>query len=182
MNRVLVLCAALALVLGGMSCSSDLDDDEAVVFLTMEEFSIGSSFYTSVCAGSDVFIESMTIRSHIKGDADYSAAQDVVLTRWVVTPYRVDGGTTASPVYTRDSSVAVEAGGTADLANWPIYSSIFYNDPPLLYLFPENGGYDPETGERVVEQSLRVQWFGHTMSGQNVDFEFTFGIKFACEW
>lgn len=183
MNRVLVLCAALALVVGGMSCSnSDLDDGEAVVYLSVSDIDYGGGAFVSVCLGMDAFVESLTINSNVKGGATTSSAQDVILTRWVVTPYRTDGGTVASPVWVRDLDILIPAGGETTLESFNYYPAEFYNDPPLLYLFPENGGFDPETGENTVEQTMRVEWFGRTLSGQNISLTTNLYFKFACQW
>jgi hypothetical protein len=182
MNRILVVCATLALVVGGISCNSSLDDNEAVVYLTVTDIQYGGGAFVSVCLGGDVTIESLTINSEVKGGVPVSTAQDVTLTRWVVTPYRTDGGTVTSPVWVRDLDIHVPAGGTTTLTNFNYYPAEFYHDPPLLYLFPENGGFDPETGERTIEESLRVEWFGHTLSGQNVSLPTILYTKFACQW
>jgi hypothetical protein len=182
MNRIFLLCATLALVVGGLSCSSSLDDSEAVVLLTVTDIDYGGGAFVSVCLGQDVTISSLTIKSEIKGGATGGTAQDVILTRWVVTPYRTDGGTVASPVWVRDLDIHIPANGQTDLSDFNFYPAEFYDEPPLLYLFPENGGFDPETGERTVEESLKVEWFGHTLSGRNVQLSTILYTKFACQW
>ena len=40
--------------------------------------------------------------------------------------------------------------------------------PPLSYLFPSNGGIDPETGRTEIRQTGTVTFYGHTLSGQPV--------------
>jgi hypothetical protein len=182
MQRILLLIATVAVVAVGLSCSSSLDDDEAVVYLSVSDIQYGPGAFTSVCQGVDVIIDTLTIQSNLKGGATASSAQDVILTRWVVTPYRTDGGTVASPVWTRDLDITVPAGGNTSLTSFNYYPAEFYNDPPLLYLFPENGGFDPETGERTIEETLRVEWFGHTLSGQSVNLTTNLYVKFACQW
>ena len=39
---------------------------------------------------------------------------------------------------------------------------------PLAYLLPENGGFDPETGNSNIRQSFELQIFGETVSGKSV--------------
>ena len=39
------------------------------------------------------------------------------------------------------------------------------------YLLPENGGFDPETGNTNIRQSLQLQIFGETISGKSVATE-----------
>jgi hypothetical protein len=95
-------------------------------------------------------------------------SQDVRLLRWVVTPYRNDGGTTASPEFVIDQGVIVPAGGTTDLENYIVYGVDHLAEPPLISLLPENGGVDPETGSTNIRQGLVLQMFGETMSGKSV--------------
>jgi hypothetical protein len=102
-----------------------------------------------------------------------------VLTRWVVTPYRTDGGTVASPQWTHDTDVYVPAGGSADLSNYRVYPSEYLSQPPLNNLLPENGGFDPETGNRNIRQTLRVEVFGRTVSGKTVSVTFNVAFNFS---
>jgi len=186
MKRFFQLSALVAMVALLGSCSgggmSSLDDGEAAVFLTVSDFDYGGGAIVTVCDGGDMYMASITITSNPRSpETPLGPAQDVVLTRWVVTPYRTDGGTVASPVWIHDLSVTVPAGGQTTLTDFPFYPDYLYDDPPLSYLFPENGGFDPETGERRIEQGLRVVWYGRTMSGKSVTLEFTLFAEFTCQ-
>lgn len=184
MRRFAQLASVIFPLLLVMSCAggSDLADDEATVYLTVTEMQYGTNYYVSVCLGNDVAMESLTIQSNLKDPTGTtSSAQDVILTRWVVTPTRLDGGT-PSPVWVRDMQVHVPAGSTAELENYPIYPAEKFLEPPLLYLFPENGGFDPETGELDIRQSLHVEIFGETAGGKALSFSVVLEYDFACTW
>ena len=169
MKRLLQVCAVAAL--GGVlfSCggSTSLDNDEALVWLTNEIV-----LYTpdiDICTQNfDVSISQMDITSHIKGGVAVTTAQDVTLTRWEIEPYRTDGGTTASPKWVNDVSVYVPAGGNASLTDWRVFPVEYFYVPPLSYLLPENGSFDPETGSRNTRQSLRLVLYGRTSSGKEI--------------
>ena len=173
MKNILQLCFVLALGPLLVSCggSSTLDNTEASVFLTVEIEGYNPDIDICVQLG-DVFIEDMKIESSTKDpNGTISANQDVNLNRWVISPYRTDGGSTASPEWIYDQTVFVAAGGTASLSNYRVYPLEFLSEIPLSYLLPENGGFDPETGETNIRESLQLQIFGRTVSGKSVATE-----------
>jgi hypothetical protein len=106
---------------------------------------------------------------------------DVNLKRWVITPYRTDGGSTASPQWTYDQVVYVPAGGSASLENYRVYPLHNLSELPLAHLLSENGGVDPETGNTSSRQSFELQIFGQTVSGKNVaTIPISIDFKFFC--
>ncbi len=162
---------AVALMLGSCGGNSTLDDTEAVVYITVEieEYNPDIDICTYIANGTDIDIESMNVISQAKAPGTtLGSAQDVRLLRWVITPERNDGGTTDSPQAIFDQGIIVTAGGTTDLANWRIYPVEYLSETPLGYLLPENGGIDPETGNRNIRQRLVLQMFGETMSGKSI--------------
>jgi hypothetical protein len=170
MKRIAPIFVALALALVVWSCGggSTLDNTEAAVYLTVDLQEYVPD--VDICVlPTDVSIASMTIASTAKNpSASLGANQDVNLNRWVIRPYRTDGGSTASPEWTYDAAVFVPAGGTAQLADYRIYPKEFLSEIPLAYLLPENGGFDPETGNDNIRQSLELQIYGETVSGKSV--------------
>lgn len=179
MKRVVQLCALMVLAAAVLSCggNSTLNDTEAVVFLTAQIQEYNPD--VSIASTSDVTISKMTIESHPKDpNGSLTSNQDVHLTRWVVTPYRTDGGTTASPTWSHDLNVYVAAGGSADLENYRVFPAEYFNQAPLSYLLPENGGFDPETGNTNIRQSLKVQIFGTTVGGKSVSVTFEVAFNF----
>jgi hypothetical protein len=160
--------AACVLSCGG---NSTLDDSEAPVVLTVEieEYVPDVDVCLQTSLGFDLAISRMNIQSNPKSpDVVINTNSDVTLSRWVVTPYRTDGGATASPQWTHDLTVLVPAEGTADLENYRVYPVEYLTDVPLSYLLPENGGVDPETGRRNIRESMELQIFGRTVSGKAV--------------
>ena len=103
MKRITPVFVALALALVVWSCggSSILDNTDATVYLTVE-INENNPDYNFCCPdvplSGDIVIPSMDVRSETKDPAgSTSANMDVNLKRWVITPYRTDGGTVASP-------------------------------------------------------------------------------------
>jgi hypothetical protein len=165
-----ILLAAV-LVLGSCGGNSTLDDTEAAVYITVEieEYNPDIDICQYIGFGSDVAIETMTVSSRAKAPGTtLGDAQDVRITRWVITPERNDGGATASPQAIFDQGIIVPAGGTTDLDNWRVYPVEYLSDVPLGYLLPQNGGFDPETGNNNIRQRLVLQMFGETMSGKSI--------------
>jgi hypothetical protein len=170
MNRTLQIAFTLALALAVGSCggSSSLDNTEASVFLTVDITEYNPD--VDVCAQiGDLAISQMEITSTTKDpEGTVSAQQDVNLRRWVIRPYRTDGGSTASPEWSYDQLVFVAAGGSADLENYRVYPFEYLSEVPLAYLLPENGGFDPETGRTNIRQSFELTIYGETVSGKQV--------------
>lgn len=128
---------------------------------------------------ADVTIGSMAINSQAKSpDAALSQQQDVILTEWVITPVRTDGGTVASPQWRNYYTVYVPAGGSATVQNYRIFPADYFTQSPLNQLFPENGGFDSETGKRNIRQRLQIEVFGKTVSGDSVSLKFDVNLQF----
>ena len=176
-----VFLAALALLAASCGGNSTLDNTESAVVLTVEIDEYDPEI--NVCFGSDdITIDSMTIMSNPKAPGtDLGTNNDVNIYRWVITPNRTDGGSTASPEWSIDQGVFVPAGSSTDLDNWRVYPYENSHIPPLSYLFPENGGVDPETGENIIRQALWLVMYGRTVSGKAVATEpIPIAFRFFC--
>jgi hypothetical protein len=174
MKRIPLVCivAALAIVAGSCGGNSTLDNSESAVVLTVEIEEYNPDIDICFFAGFDVAISKMNVKSNPKSpDAVMSTNQDVTITRWEITPVRTDGGSTASPLWVHDMTVYVPAEGETELENYRVYPAEFFDEVPLSYLLPENGGADPETGLSNIRQSLRLQMFGRTVGGKSVATE-----------
>ena len=173
MNRITSVGVVLAAALLLSSCggNSTLDDTEAAVYITVDidEYNPDIDICSHIALGTDITIESMDVTSNEKAPGTgLSSAQDVRILRWVITPERNDGGSTASPQAVFDQGVLVPAGGTNGLDNWRVYPVEYLNEIPLAYLLPQNGGVDPETANRNIRQRFVLQLFGETISGKSV--------------
>ncbi len=180
MKRLVQLCALLVLAAGAVACggNSTLNETEAPVYLTAEvkEYNQDVQMSTS----GDVGITKLEIHSFSKDpNAVLTSAEDVRLTRWVVNAVRTDGGTKASPQWIYDVDVYVPAGGTASLENYRVFPAEYFQQPPLSYLLPENGGVDPETGNTNIRQTLQVEIFGTTSGGKSISVKFNVGFNFT---
>jgi hypothetical protein len=183
MDRTLKLCFVLALaaVVGSCSGNSTLGGNEATVFLTIDIQEYNPD--VDICVQTfDVAVAQLIISSESSDpEGVLTPNQDVNLDRWVVTPYRTDGGATASPQWIIDQGVYVPAGGAANLQNWRVFPAEYFAEVPLSYLLPENGGFDPETGNSNIRQALELQIFGETVSGKSVATEkFPIAFNFFC--
>ena len=174
---VFALIALGALALAGCSGSNDSADTEAPVFLSSAvepgpaDVSIGGL--------ADVTIETLTIQSHAKSPSVVLSAQDdVVLTEWVITPIRTDGGTVASPVWHNFYTAYVAAGGSTALSNYRIYPAEYFNQAPLYQLFPANGGFDKETNQTNIRQRMHIEVFGKTVAGKKISLVFDVNLNF----
>ena len=171
MKRIPQLCLLAALAALAASCggNSTLDDTEAPVVISLDVEEYNPEIDICGTAGFDVAISRLNVLSNPKAPGTVlNSNSDVNISRWVITPARSDGGSTASPQWVIDQGVYVPAGGETELENWRIYPAEFFEVLPLSNLLPENGGFDPETGQRNIRQALRVQLFGRTISGKEV--------------
>jgi len=173
MKRIPQLCglAALALLVASCGGNSTLDDTESAVVLTVEIEEYNPDI--DVCQqGADVTISKMNVQSNSKAPGvELGTNNDVNIYRWVITPNRTDGGSTPSPEWTIDQGVFVAGGGTAELENWRVYPAENFLVPPLSFLYPGNGGIDPETGNTNIRQALWLVMYGRTVSGKAVATE-----------
>jgi len=173
MKRFWQFCGVLAFALLAVSCggNSTLDNTVATVYLTVEVEENTPDI--DLCLQfMDVVVSKMTVTSTTKDPTGTTSAnQDVQLSRWVITPYRTDGGSTTSPEWSYDQTVFVPADGTADLENYRVYPMEYLSEIPLSYLLPENGGFDPETGNTNIRESLELVIYGETVSGKKVATE-----------
>jgi len=182
MKRMYMCGVLLALAAGTVACggSSTLNETKPTVYLVAEikKYNPDISVQQGV-AGVDVSIENLIIHSYLKNPTGSPAtAQDVRLTRWVSTPYRTDGGTKAGPQWVNDVDVFIPAGDQATLENYRVYPAEYLQKPPLLYLFPEHGGVDPETGETHIRETLKVDLYGQTVAGKSISTSFNVAFNF----
>ena len=75
----------------------------------------------------------------------------------------------------------VPAGSQASLSNYRVFPAEYFDIDPLIYLKPENGGFDPVTGNRNIRQSLTLQMFGRTIGGKAIATEpIPIAFNFTC--
>ncbi len=171
------LTLGLALALAGCSAGNHSADEEAPVILTVDVPEGPSDI--NIAVPQDVAIGRMEIKSQAKAPGTVLGPQaDVILTEWVITPVRSDGGTVASPQWREFRNVTVPAGGTASVENYRIFPAEYFNQQPLVQLFPQNGGVDRETGKTNIRQRLQIVAYGKTVSGRRVTLRFDWNLNF----
>ena len=178
-NRLVLmaLCGLARGLVAGCSGGNHSADDAADIVLSVD---IPQGIAdVAVNQGEDVAIPSLLIKSQAKAPGRPMTVQnDVVLNEWVVTFTRTDGGTAASPEWRNYYNVYVPAGGNASLDNYRVMPVEFLRQPPLNQLWPENGGFDKETGQDNIRQKLRIDIYGKTVAGQRVSVGFEFSVRF----
>lgn len=174
---VKLLSVGLAVGLAGCAGGNHSADDEAPVILTVDVQEGPAD--VNIAENVDVAVTRMEIKSQAKAPGTTLGPQaDVILTEWVITPVRSDGGTTASPQWRQFFTVTVPAGGTANLQNFPIFPAAYFRQQPLVQLFPENGGFDRETGKNNIRQRLQIEIFGKTVAGRRITVRFDWNVNF----
>lgn len=94
---------------------------------------------------------------------------DVQLRSYRVTYQRTDGGKMVPQGFVRTTSGLIEAGGTAtELNSFLAFEVGAFQQAPFAALLPQNGGVDPETGQRKVNLDIIIDIYGETLSGENV--------------
>ncbi|HXI12584.1 MAG TPA: hypothetical protein VNM92_08055 [Thermoanaerobaculia bacterium] len=94
---------------------------------------------------------------------------DVQLRSYRVTYVRTDGGRTVPASFVRSiSGLLAVNGGVSDSTPFFAFDFGALNQAPFAALRPNNGGVDPETGQRQVKLDVIIDVFGETLSGQNV--------------
>jgi len=171
------LVAALAATFVACSAGNHSADDEAPVILTVDVREGPAD--VNVGTGVDVIVNRMEIKSQAKAPGTTLGPQDdVILTEWVITPVRSDGGTVASPQWREFRHVTVPAGGSATLENYRIFPAEYFQQQPLVQLFPQNGGFDRETGKTNIRQRLQIEIFGKTVAGRRLSVRFDWNLNF----
>jgi len=168
---------AVALVGVGGCSNNDSAKTEADVFLSIN-IPTGVADVNMAHSG-DVVEPAMTITSHGKSPtAVLSQQDDVVLSEWVVTCTRTDGGSVASPVWHDfNQTTYVPAGGTASLVNYRIFPGDYFLQPPLNQLLC-SGCLDKETNNPNIRQRLHIVIYGKTIAGKKVSLEFDVNLNF----
>lgn len=176
---ILVKLLSVGLVVGLAGCAggNHSADDEAPVILTVDVREGPAD--VNIAENVDVAVTRMEIKSQAKAPGTTLGPQaDVILTEWVITPVRSDGGTVASPQWREFRNVTVPAGGTANLENYRIFPAEYFRKQPLVQLYPENGGIDRETGKSNIRQQLQIEIFGKTVAGRRISVKFSWNLNF----
>lgn len=105
---------------------------------------------------------------------------DVRLDAYRVSYQRTDGGTLVPESFTRSLSSFVAAGGAStSIDSFLVFEPDSLAQAPFAALRQANGGTDPETGKRSVDMDVIIDFFGETLSGEDVSARTRFGLTFC---
>lgn len=178
-NRMLaVMLAGIALALTG--CSGAGETNTPVELVATIEQDLHVIDFTDPDCGQigTVFLRALQKRETLPGvDPTFL---DVRLTAYRVSYRRTDGGTNVPASFTRSISMLVPVGGTAtELGTFLAFEQDALSQAPFAALLPQNGGVDPETGRQSVTMELILDFFGETLSGENVFARATSELTFC---
>jgi hypothetical protein len=175
--RLAVIVLLAIAVTGLVGCSGNSSArTEADVFLSANLSVTTADVNMNVLA--DVTNQTVAINSHAKNSgATLSSQDDAILTDWVFTYSRTDGGTVASPEWRYSDTVYVPAAGSAPLNNYRIFPASYFSQPPLnqLLIWPY---LDKETNNPDIRQRVHVAIYGKTVSGKSLSVEWDQTLNF----
>jgi hypothetical protein len=167
MNRFAKM-SALTLVAGlALGCEARTEEvDAGGVLLTISDFD-GLPLVVSASGPQIVQIESVSVENIAKNpNQPTSRLMDVEIHSYEVRFVREDTGTRQLPVLVEHVFGLAPVNGNYTLDNGPFMRPDQFNYPPLtdLRLF----GRDLETNSEVVRVRVSIQFFGKTLSGDEV--------------
>lgn len=167
MNR-LAKMFALMLVAGlVLGCESDTEEvDAGGVILTVSDLD-GRPFTISASGPQIVTVESITVDNVAKNpDLPTSRLMDVQIYSYEVRYRREDTGTRQLPPLVESRTLFAPVNGSFTYDGFPIMRPDQFNYPPLTDL--RRFGRDLETNSQVVRIQVSIQFFGKTLSGDEV--------------
>lgn len=182
MTRKVISLGAVALaavVLAG--CSSELTDNAAPVELVVTNTQRIHQLDLAPNDDPDCEENIGTINMQVfaKRDGVSSNFTQVRVTRYRVSYQRTDGGRQIPAPFVRSMDTLVGVGETGSLTQFVILEASAVNQAPFAALLPQNGGRDPETGQRTVKMDVIVELFGETLGGDNVYDATRFPLDFC---
>jgi hypothetical protein len=169
-NRRTVLLLLLAVALVASSCRSRTDTSEGSVILSVSHFDglpVHVSLATAAATTGGFQVGTITLRNFPKDPASgTSDLQGIEMRSYTITYRRRDTGTRVPPPVTNQIFGLVTVNGTLDLLNLPFLTEDQLQSPPLSDLV--NFGRDTETGTSVVVLDVTYQFFGRTLSGDDI--------------
>ncbi len=178
-GRLLAMTLALAM-LSLSGCNEGPGNNPSPIDLVA---SVNQAFQlVDVTAQSCEVIGEVTLRPIVKNSKPADTRfLDVRLKSYRVTYRRTDGGTLAPAAFTRTISLVLGADSSTVIplrlpvpTSDPTELGILVLDPgaltqaPFAALRGTNGGVDPETGKRTVTLEAIIDFFGETLSGEDV--------------
>jgi hypothetical protein len=170
MKKLISLSILTMLAVALVACESRTDrTDGGGVLLSVTDFD-GLPLRVGVnSAGGILQVDEFVIENVAKElNGVTSSLMNVELRSYEVTYTRADTGTRLPPPYVKGLFGVVPVNGTATYENLDVMGADQFLNEPLSDLAFSNGGFDKETGSRVIRLNLSVRFFGRTLSGDAV--------------
>ena len=182
MTKKLIALAAAALAAVAMAgCSSELTSNSAPVELIVTNTQ--TLHQLDIAPNDDVDCDASvgTINMQVlpKNSSVGGNFNQVRVTRYRVSYQRTDGGRQVPSPFVRSVDTLIGVGQTGSLTQFVILEASAVNQAPFAALLPQNGGRDPDTGQRVVKMDVIVEIFGETLGGDNVYDATRFPLDFC---
>lgn len=174
-KKKLMALAACLLAAAVFGCQNELSKSASTVLLTVSSEPVNEQIDLEPGAANCGDTTTPTLSTStitamaVSPNTPTGPLQQVRLTAYRATWIRVDGGTVAPPPVTRSMSLLLDVGGSSN--TYTFHLSDFgqvYNQAPFVSLRPENGGVDPQTGQRRVKFRIAFELFGETLAGEKV--------------
>lgn len=167
-RAVLLMLLAVALVAAG--CRSRTDRSEGTVLLSVSHFDGLPIELSLSSSATGTQIGQITLRNFPKDPTGTTSdLQSIELRSYQITYRRRDTGTRVPPPSVQGIFGLVPVNGTLDLFNLPYITSDQILSQPLRDLLDH--GRDTETGTAVIVLDVTLQFFGRTLSGDEIASE-----------
>lgn len=178
-KRLMVLAAIAAVVVGG--CSNELANNSSPVELIVTNTQAISQIDLAPNSDQDCDADIGTINMQViaKREGITGNFNQVRITRYRVSYQRTDGGRLIPAPFVRSIDSLISVGGTGALTNFIVVEGSALTQAPFVALLPQNGGRDPDTGQRTVKMDVIVEIFGETLGGDNVYDSTRFPLDFC---
>ena len=165
-GRILTM-TVMVLALASLSCKEAGNDPSPVELVASLEQETHVLDFSDDDCGS---LGTVTFTSIIKRPSSTIDQRflDIRLDRYRVSYQRTDGGTLVPAPFVRSLSLFLPAGEDSEFTSFLAFEPGMQNQAPFVALLPSNGGRDPETGQPVVKMDVVFDFFGETLSGEDV--------------
>jgi hypothetical protein len=185
--RRTILAASILAALLMPGCNERFDDSASPLWFTVTSITPSSTPFGDVYDSSTNSFHPDTVDVGLEAHfADQneppsgSAYTTIQVDRYRVSFSRTDGGVEVPAGFEQSLSVQVEAEGAEVLISGLVILRADQKlQPPLVYLTPLSYGFEPSTGYTTIACNCLVEFFGHTLDGEQVYAAGGVGINFA---
>jgi hypothetical protein len=183
-RAVLVACILWLAVLP--ACNDRFDEVASPVWITVTGIEPSSDPFGDVYDSSlgSFMPDTVTVklRAFVADQVDPTSTpfNTVQITSYRVTFVRTDDGTEVPAGFQQALSVSVEAETSeVEVTGLTVVRADQKLQPPLYYLTPFSYGFEPSTGYTTIACNCIIDFYGHTVGGEQVSASASIGINFA---